>query len=209
MSSLFFRRTPWRTNINPSSRPLPPLPLPPPLFYIFFHLPQSSSVSAIFLHLPPSELSSSTFHPPPLFPQSLFVSGNRTWVACVTGGQGTLPAELSRQFRNLDKIINISLQLRSLYVKDSSCSELDDTGSLTDDCEGGNEEGAGGGGGRRQRRRTDFPSEDEEGDEDEEEVRIFFRENAIVELWAVSRTSRIFYILIWRKMAKLFWGMQK
>jgi hypothetical protein len=69
-----------------------------------------------------------------------------------------------------NKKINISLQLLLRYVKDSSCSELDDTGSLTDDCEGGNEEGAGGGDGRRQRRRTDFPSEDEEGDEDEEEV---------------------------------------
>jgi hypothetical protein len=68
-----------------------------------------------------------------------------------------------------NKKINISLQLLFL-TEDSSCSELDDTGSLTDDCEGGNEEGAGGGGGRRQRRRTDFPSEDEEGDEDEEEV---------------------------------------
>jgi hypothetical protein len=56
-------------------------------------------------------------------------------------------------------------------------SELDDTGSLTDDFEGGNEEEEEDGGGensgsRRRRgggRRTDFPSEDDEGDEDEEE----------------------------------------
>jgi hypothetical protein len=98
-------------------------------------------------------------------------------------------------------------------MSNSSCSELDDTGSLTDDCEGGNEEGAGGGGGRRQRRgRTDFPSEDEEGDEDEEEVRIFSRENAMVEQFRVNREISTFLrrsILIWRKMAKTILGNAK